>query len=421
MSAASSHPSTREGWSILAALFLSGFMLYGGGLYAFVLMVPVLTDEFHWSRAASGGLVSTFWLAAPVALFGGVALRRYGPKRLLAAGVTIEAACLVAFAAASTLPTMYVLRALMGLGKVLFAVTVPVVVARHFSRHFALSCAVAWAGWHAGGLVLAPLAGQLIRAYGWRTTCVVIAIGMLIIGLMPALWALPPESSARRGGRVAPAGKDAGAGRAQLAPAHWGSYRAVLGAPAFWRVAGGSVCCWFVYAGVLAHQSALVEESGVSGRWAAIALGSTAAFAALGTLLIGVLAQCWRIARVGLIEHVLLALGVAGLLVFAQTQHPAALVVHVVCFGMAIGGCDVFWTTLLKERIGEAAFAYGYGVWYFFVVATLLLGPIVAGLLYDASGSYTVALLVLAAAAIAAGFIGWVASPRGPPHTPVPA
>jgi OFA family oxalate/formate antiporter-like MFS transporter len=100
------------------------------------------------------------------------------------------------------------------------------------------------------------------------------------------------------------------------------------------------------------------------------------------------------------------ALGVAGLLVFAKTHHPAALVVQVVCFGMAIGGCDVFWTTLLKERIGEAAFAYGYGVWYSFVVATLLLGPIVAGLLYDASGSYTVALLVLAAAAIAAGFIG---------------
>jgi MFS family permease len=413
-------PATREGRWILAALFLSGFMLFGGGLYAFVLMVPVLTDEFHWSHAASGGLVSTFWLAAPVALFGGVALQRYGPKRLLAAGVTIEAACLLAFGAASTLPTMYLLRALMGLGKVLFAVTVPVVVARYFARHFALSCAVAWAGWHAGGLVLAPLAGQLMRAHGWRTTCVVIAIGMLIIGLLPSLWALPPDSSARLGRRGGPAGKEVVADRAQQAPAHRG-YRAVFGAPGFWCVAGGSICCWFVYAGALAHQSALVEESGVSGRWAAIALGSTAAFAALGTLLIGVLAERWRIARVGLVEHAFLTLGVGGLLVFAETHHPAALLVHVVFFGMAIGGCDVFWTTLLKERIGEAAFAYGYGVWYFFVVTTLLLAPIVAGSLYDASGSYTVALLVLAAAAIATGFIGLVASPRAPQRTPVSA
>jgi hypothetical protein len=42
-----------HGRKVLAALFLAGFMVYGGGLYCFVLLVPPLTQEFHWSRAAT--------------------------------------------------------------------------------------------------------------------------------------------------------------------------------------------------------------------------------------------------------------------------------------------------------------------------------------------------------------------------------
>ena len=87
-----------HGWWVVAALFLSGFMLFGGGLYTFILLIPVLTQEFHWSRAATGALVSTFWLAAPIALFGGILLKRFGPRRVLAAGVVIEALCVILFA-----------------------------------------------------------------------------------------------------------------------------------------------------------------------------------------------------------------------------------------------------------------------------------------------------------------------------------
>jgi MFS family permease len=192
-----------------------------------------------------------------------------------------------------------------------------------------------------------------------------------------------------------------------------GIYRRLLTLPSFWLIAAGTVCCWFVYSGTLAHQAALIEESGVRARWASWALGSTAAFAAAGTLGLGWLADRWSLAKVGILEHGLLAGGIVGLLVFAHSGSAVALLVHVVCFGAAIGGCDIFWTTLLKYRVGERTLAYGYGVWYFFVVITLLIAPIVAGHLYDLSGSYTTAVLVLLAAALAAGVIGFLASPRG--------
>ena len=37
------------GWRVVAALFVVGMMVYGGGLYAFTLFIPPLTTEFGWS------------------------------------------------------------------------------------------------------------------------------------------------------------------------------------------------------------------------------------------------------------------------------------------------------------------------------------------------------------------------------------
>lgn len=377
-------------------------MLFGGGLYYFVLLVPVLTKAFHWSRAATGGLVSTFWLAAPIALLGGALMRRFGPRTILITGVIIEATCLFAFVTTSSLSVMYLLRALMGLGKVLYAVTIPVLVARWFQHRFALGCAVAWSGWHVGGLMLSWLGGVLLERYSWRIASLVVAIGMIIIGLLPALIAIP---------RNRDPGSPWDPGHDNAVSSDLGLYRQLFASRFFWIIAAGTICCWSVYSGTLAHQAALVEEAGVTAHWASWALGSTAAFAAIGTLLLGWLAERWSLLVIGMIEHGLLALGIASLLVFSHTGSPIALALHVTGFGAAVGGCDIFWTALLRNRIGDAVFAYGYGVWYFFVVITLLLSPVGAGHLYDLSGSYTSAVAILLAAAVAAGVIGVIASP----------
>src|ERR1700691_1656884 len=146
-----------HGRKVLAALFMAGFMVYGGGLYCFVLLVPPLTQEFHWSRAATSGLVTAFWLSAPLILCGGWAIKRFGAIRLLIAGIIIEAVCVALLSTVSAFGEMYLLRAAMGVGKVMFAVTLPYAVSRWFSRHYSLGLGVVWAGWHFGGMVLAPL------------------------------------------------------------------------------------------------------------------------------------------------------------------------------------------------------------------------------------------------------------------------
>ena len=176
-----------HGWKVLIALFLAGFFVYGGGLYCFVLFVTPLTAEFGWSRASTGGIVSAFWLSSPLLLVGGYAIRRFGVTRMLAAGITIEAVCVIALASVSTLPQMYLLRGAMGFGKILFAACIPVTCARWFSRHFGLALGIAWAGWHIGGMVLAPITGAIIAEASWRTACVWLGIALLVLALLPLL------------------------------------------------------------------------------------------------------------------------------------------------------------------------------------------------------------------------------------------
>jgi len=411
------HSGIYHGWWVVAALFLSGFMLFGGGLYSFILMVPVMGNEFHWSRAASGGIVSAFWLTAPVALVGGFLLRRFGARRLLVAGVLIEAICLVAFALTSTFSTMYALRALMGLGKVLLAICTPVAIARWFSRHFGLGCAISWAGWHLGGLVLSPITGVAVAAIGWRRACVGLAVAMILIGLLPLLLAMRIKGPQELGVGLDGDELDSGVATKLFPDAPLTSssgIRVLVLSPHFWLIAAGTICSWTAYAGALTHQSGLVKNSGASGGWASLALGSTAAFAAIGTLASGWIVGRWNLVTVGLITHGLLSAGVLGLLLFSQTDAIAALGVQSVCLGLSIGAGNVFWTTVLKRRLGDSAFDYNYSIWYFFVVATLLTAPVIAGFLYDATGTYTVALIFLLATALAGGIIGVLAALERP-------
>ena len=188
-----------HGRKVLAALFTAGFMVYGGGLYSFALFIPPLTQEFHWSRAATSGLVTAFWLSAPLILLGGSAIKRFGATRLLIAGILLEAVCVALLSTVSTFGEMYLLRAAMGVGKVMFAVTLPYTVSRWFSRHYSLGLGLVWAGWHVGGMVLAPsLAGKVADFKGLGVTLWILAgIVAGIIALAAMLRETAPAALAR--------------------------------------------------------------------------------------------------------------------------------------------------------------------------------------------------------------------------------
>jgi len=396
-----------HGRKVLAALFMAGFMVYGGGLYCFVLLVPPLTEEFHWSRAATGGLVTAFWLSAPLILLGGAAIKRFGAMRLLMAGIVIEAACLAMLSTVSTFGEMYLLRVAMGVGKVMFAVTLPYTVSRWFSRHYSLGLGIVWAGWHVGGMVLVPLTGLIIARYGWRTACLAIAAGLLTIGLAPILATKGPRSPREFGLELdgepsAPATAVAAAADSAAAAVPAGSLKDLLGSAAFWAIALTTLFFYTTYGGLLTHQPSIVEGAGFTPRLSSIVLGSTAGFAAVGGMAAGWFLDRFSVRAVGIAMSVLLLAGALSLLWVARDHSTAALISYAVCFGTTIGGSDLYFVALLRRRFAKVSLAYSYSAWYFCEILTLSLSGPAAGRVFDLTGNYDRTLALLAGSALLA-------------------
>ena len=396
------------GWRVLIALFMAGFMVYGGGLYSFVLFVPPLTAEFHWSRAATAGLVTAFWLSAPLILAGGFAIRRVGATRLLIAGILVEAICVALLATVSTFWQMYLLRAAMGFGKVMVAVTLPYAISRWFSRHYSLGLGISWAGWHVGGLVLAPLTGMIIGRYGWRSACIAIAVGLVTIGLVPTLLTRRFRSPAELGlgldGDSLPVATEGPAsdGPDGAAGAPAGTLGDLLRAPTFWMIALVTLFFYASYGGLLTHEASVVEGAGFTARLASIVLGSTAGFAALGGLATGWVLDRYSVRAVGIAMHLLLIAGAISLVLVARDHSIVALVTYATCFGVTIGGSDIFFVAVIRRRFPQVSVAYGYSAWYFSQILTLLLAGPAAGRVFDLTGSYDRTLALLAGSAVIA-------------------
>src|ERR1700688_3824462 len=86
----------------------------------------------------------------------------------------------------------------------------------------------------------------------------------------------------------------------------------------------------------------------------------------------------------------------------ARDHSAAALVTYAVCFGITIGGSDLYFVALLRRRFPTVSLAYSYSAWYFCEILTLLLAGPAAGRVFDLTGNYDATLALLAGSAVLA-------------------
>ncbi|HMD73569.1 MAG TPA: MFS transporter [Steroidobacteraceae bacterium] len=301
----------------------------------------------------------------------------------------------------STFGEMYLLRALMGFGKVMFAVTLPYMVSRWFSRNYSMALGVVWSGWQFGGLVLAPIAGEIIVRYGWRSACLAIAAGLVTLGLLPVLATQRIRSPRELGlGLDGDALEEAARSNADGTPS--GSVGLLLVSPMFWLIALSTLFFFTTYGGLLTHEASVVEGAGFSPRLASIVLGSTAGFAGIGSLSTGWLLDRFSVRAIGAGLHLLLLGGALSLLLVDRIHSAAALVTYAAFFGVTIGGGDVYFVAVLRRRFAKISVAFSYSAWYFCQILTLLVAGPAAGKIFDLTGNYSATLALLAGSAIIA-------------------
>jgi predicted MFS family arabinose efflux permease len=221
-------------------------------------LAPVFSVELALSAAQLGLLAGAFFLAfALMQLPLGVALDRYGARRVLVVLLSVAAMGCAGFAMARDLHGLVFARALIGVG-VSACLMAPLTCYRHMLSPAAQLRANSWMLMSGSlGMMASTLPVQwLLPSLGWRGLFWSLAALMLLATLWVA-WRAP---------RTAPVARDANAGDEH-------GYREILSHPLFLRLAPLG---FFVYGGMIAMQALW------AGPWLTRVAGQTPQAAAAG-------------------------------------------------------------------------------------------------------------------------------------------
>jgi len=172
------------GWWIVLACSLIGFYIGGVIFFGFTAFFEPIREEFGWSYAKISFAISLrgleMGLFAPLV---GFLVDRFGSRKLILWGTITVGFGLFLLSFTQSLAMFYgsFLLIAFGAGGCSSVVTMTV-VANWFQRKVGVALGVVGAGIGAGGLLLLLIV-RLIDLYQWRITLIILGLGMLALGI----------------------------------------------------------------------------------------------------------------------------------------------------------------------------------------------------------------------------------------------
>ena len=411
-----------------------------------VFAVP-MTRQFGWSYGLFSGVVSLGGLGAViVSPFIGRLIDRYGSGVLLAVTSLVVGGCALGL---SLVNHAYAFYALYVPGRMAFASPLELgtttAVNNWFIRRRSLALALLTVS-QGTGLAAMPLVAQfIISGWNWRVAWAALGIYTLTVGVLPALLLLarrpedmglaadPRRGETRAAGPPAPAASPADRERvaamsegptdqdekpAPVAPAtppevNFTVAQAVR-TRAFWALAVFSGAGFMVQAGVSLHQVSHFINQDLDPTAAAFSAAVFAFCQVLGGLLWSGLTARIPIRFLLSLSAFCLTIGAAGVEASATLTWglPAAAIL-----GVGVGGLHLLLRLAWAEYYGREHLGSITGLTLPVQVGGQALGPVIAGFLFDYTGSYQLPFRIFSSAVFLAGLLALIATPprrRGP-------
>ena len=388
------------GWWLVAASVLANGLTsaaYFQGFQAFFL--PIL-DTFGWSRTAISGAFSFRQLEsgimAPVA---GFMMNRVGPRKLIIGGAVIAGLSLIGLSQTRDLLTFYLFFALISVGTtgISHGITWPVVIARWFRRRVGFALGVATIGPLVGSLFVLPNV-WLVDAFGWRP--IVFAYGVaVLVGVMALGFTVrdrPPREFIQGTNGAAKAGtQDAPASSRTLPEDEGLSLGQAVRTREFWVFSLYLSGTFLSISGFHAHQLPYFESVGLSTTAAANTVVLVFVASGAGRMVAGALTD--------LVDYRLIlgviALSVAGSFLYLATMPGGTLATAVpftLLFGVSFGSTVPMRAVVTRLLFGTRAMGPIIGLLWASAVTGGVVGPLIMGTVFDATGSYALSIWIMA-------------------------
>lgn len=375
----------RQGWHVVAALFVAMFLVWGGGVNTGAVFLLPLVEDLGWTRARFSMLGAVGALAAGLASpLVGWLLDRVRAERVMVAGTALTGLSILALSASSSFAPMLASFVLLGAG-VAATTVIPasVVVANWFEARRGLAMGITFAGMSIGGTAMTIVASRAIALGGWRVGYVTIALPMFAV-VIPLLLALV-RTRPGAGGRPDTPGAPGASSAARLPGLELAE---ACRTRSFWLIVAAQLLFSAVGAGVGVHLVAYLVGLGYGAEAAAEIVGVVYVFNTIGSLAIGPVGDRFGARRVLVASYLAAVVGGVALL-FAG--HAVMLAVAILLFGTAVGVPVVLIPMVMVESLGLRRLGSLMGVAGGLATIGFAVGPVAAGRIFDESQSYALA------------------------------
>jgi MFS family permease len=393
----STKPGLFYGYWIVAAAFLVAMVFSGCGFYAFSLFVTPLQADLGWGRGEIMIALTIYFLTSGIsAPFVGRIVDRIGATRVMTAGALVAGTGFILLSLVTELWQFYGSYLFTGMGMAATGiVSTTTVVSNWFEKRRGTAIGIMSAGLGAGGLILAPLiGGYLIPGLGWRTAFRVLAgfvwalapVALLVIKTRPADMGLFPDG--REGPEentvdVVPVLSMAGL-----------TTKMAVATPVFWLIAVSFLAHGFSEISVLQNQVPYLEDTGFPVAMAAGILGAVGLWSTIGKFAFGWL--CDRLSA-KYVCAIGLSFQLAGTLVLMNVSpdSPGAVPwLYALIIGLGVGSWLPTMSMLVSTNFGLVSYGAIFGMISFSQSIGGATGPLLAGYMYDASGTYQQVFLI---------------------------
>lgn len=374
---------------IIATTFLTLFALVGFAYYGLPFFFDFMTKEYGWSRTVitSGNALGKLLVGPLFGFIAGWLIDKYGPRRLMMAGVLMMGTALIGLSFADSLGLFYLFYVFNALGYVCGGpLPCQVLISRWFDKNRGKAMGIAYLGIGAGGAIVPLISAALEKNLGWHNSLASLGILVVLIAF-PMVYFI----------------------RGSFATAESPSYsepavpvKSILTNRNFYLLGIGSMCAIGVVGGINQHLKLYLRDLNFSQSQSAYVISLVLFSSLAGRLLMGFLADLIKRKYVMILIYMIVGSIIPLLLV---SDFPGRIYIFAVIFGIGLGGDYMIIPLMAGDLFGVRALGRTMGIILVADGVAEALFPMLLGRMYDANGNYTMGFIVLIGVALTGALI----------------
>ena len=386
------------GYNIVAAGFLIQAVCIGA-MFTYGVFFKEFQEAFGWSRAVISGASSlAFLVMGAVGVIAGSLNDRIGPRPIMmASGASLGLGYMLMSQMSAPWQLYLLYGILVGIGFATHDVITLSTVARWFEKRRGAMTGVVKVGTGFGQLVVPLAATTLIASFGWRNAYLI--IGAVSLAALLAVAQLMRRDPRQMG--LYPNGSNSERERADSGSTHGGlNMKSAARTLQFWIICIAEFSVFFCMFTVIVHIVPHARDQGLPPAAAAAVISTIGGVSMLGRILMGAASDRIGGKRSLIICFIIMLCSLVWLQIAGSGW---MLFVFAVVYGFAHGGFFTVMSPTVAELFGTGSHGLLFGLVLFSGTLGGSIGPLLTGYIFDVTGSYRAAFLVLTAL-VASGF-----------------